>query len=118
MVNGRFKCLGTCQHLKDRFGRGYNLAIQVSARPRSPSESIENSPNESRRSSGSDLLTASDTDMVASENPMCQVALNNVVSQTMRFVTQSFPEAQLIDRHQVIFSQFLTFIFSPKLFFA
>ncbi|XP_072314586.1 phospholipid-transporting ATPase ABCA1-like [Eucyclogobius newberryi] len=29
MVNGRFKCLGSIQHLKNRFGDGYTLIVRV-----------------------------------------------------------------------------------------
>ncbi|GFO39485.1 ATP-binding cassette sub-family a member 3 [Plakobranchus ocellatus] len=29
MVNGRFKCLGSPQHLKNKFGQGYTLIIQL-----------------------------------------------------------------------------------------
>ena len=29
MVNGQFVCLGTTQHLKNRFGGGYTLQIKV-----------------------------------------------------------------------------------------
>ena len=29
MVNGQFMCLGTTQHLKNRFGGGYTLQIKV-----------------------------------------------------------------------------------------
>jgi len=29
MVNGRFKCLGSCQHLKNRFGEGYIITVRV-----------------------------------------------------------------------------------------
>ncbi|TRY85186.1 hypothetical protein DNTS_030944 [Danionella cerebrum] len=31
MVNGRFKCLGSIQHLKSRFGEGYTLIVRVKA---------------------------------------------------------------------------------------
>ncbi|KAF4110511.1 hypothetical protein G5714_007542 [Onychostoma macrolepis] len=31
MVNGQFKCLGSIQHLKSRFGEGYTVIIRVSA---------------------------------------------------------------------------------------
>lgn len=27
MVGGRLRCLGSCQHLKNRFGRGYKVRI-------------------------------------------------------------------------------------------
>ncbi|XP_003388395.2 PREDICTED: ATP-binding cassette sub-family A member 1-like [Amphimedon queenslandica] len=36
MVNGRFKCLGSIQHLKSKFGHGYTLQIKV--RPLPPQE--------------------------------------------------------------------------------
>ncbi|XP_048586908.1 ATP-binding cassette sub-family A member 2 isoform X2 [Nematostella vectensis] len=29
MVNGRFKCLGSCQHLKNRFGEGYIITVRI-----------------------------------------------------------------------------------------
>ncbi len=29
MVNGRFKCLGSTQHLKNRFGEGYTVTVRV-----------------------------------------------------------------------------------------
>lgn len=32
MVNGRFKCLGSVQHLKNRFGEGYTLVIKTNER--------------------------------------------------------------------------------------
>lgn len=28
MVNGQFKCLGSVQHLKNKFGKGYSLIIK------------------------------------------------------------------------------------------
>jgi len=29
MVNGQFKCLGSAQHLKNKFGEGYTLIAKV-----------------------------------------------------------------------------------------
>ncbi len=29
MVNGRFKCIGSTQHLKSRFGEGYTVTIRL-----------------------------------------------------------------------------------------
>lgn len=29
MVNGQFKCLGSCQHLKNRFGEGYIITVRI-----------------------------------------------------------------------------------------
>uniref|UniRef100_A0A3Q1K4G3 ABC transporter domain-containing protein n=1 Tax=Anabas testudineus TaxID=64144 RepID=A0A3Q1K4G3_ANATE len=33
MVNGRFKCLGSIQHLKSRFGDGYTVIVRVGGTP-------------------------------------------------------------------------------------
>uniref|UniRef100_A0A3B3Z6U0 ABC transporter domain-containing protein n=1 Tax=Periophthalmus magnuspinnatus TaxID=409849 RepID=A0A3B3Z6U0_9GOBI len=33
MVNGQFKCLGSIQHLKNRFGDGYTLIVRVGGAP-------------------------------------------------------------------------------------
>eukprot|EP00051_Salpingoeca_urceolata_P022285 m.359766 g.359766 ORF g.359766 m.359766 type:complete len:1971 (+) comp19951_c3_seq13:616-6528(+) len=33
MVNGQFKCIGSPQHLKHRFGKGYSLVIKLAASP-------------------------------------------------------------------------------------
>ncbi|XP_061620276.1 phospholipid-transporting ATPase ABCA1-like isoform X1 [Phyllopteryx taeniolatus] len=33
MVNGHFKCLGSIQHLKSRFGDGYTVMVRVGGRP-------------------------------------------------------------------------------------
>ena len=32
MVNGRFQCLGSTQHLKAKFGEGFSLIIKLHAR--------------------------------------------------------------------------------------
>ena len=33
MVNGQFKCLGSPQHLKTKFGKGYTLMAKVTGGP-------------------------------------------------------------------------------------
>jgi len=35
MVNGQFKCLGSTQHLKAKFGTGYILIVKVGPRSHS-----------------------------------------------------------------------------------
>ncbi|VDP74815.1 unnamed protein product [Echinostoma caproni] len=77
MVNGRLKCLGTCQHLKDRFGRGYSLVIQVAAQ-RTPPESARGSPVRFGGSTDSDSL---DADTHDAADLTGQIALNDVVNQ-------------------------------------
>ncbi|XP_056591567.1 phospholipid-transporting ATPase ABCA1 isoform X2 [Triplophysa dalaica] len=36
MVNGRFQCLGSVQHLKNRFGDGYTIILRLSAPAKEP----------------------------------------------------------------------------------
>jgi ABC-type multidrug transport system ATPase subunit len=33
MVNGQFKCLGSTQHLKNKFARGYTLNVKIKKVP-------------------------------------------------------------------------------------
>ena len=33
MVNGQFQCLGSIQHLKNRFGSGYSLTVRCQVSP-------------------------------------------------------------------------------------
>jgi ABC-type multidrug transport system ATPase subunit len=33
MVNGQFKCLGSTQHLKNKFARGYTLIVKIKKVP-------------------------------------------------------------------------------------
>lgn len=87
VVNGRMKCLGTCQHLKSRFGHGYSLNIQVmipmvnhhlsslNAEPTVPSTSSSRVPH--------------------------QLSLINAVNNVDSFIKREFPDARLVDRHQV-----------------
>jgi ABC-type multidrug transport system ATPase subunit len=35
MVNGRFKCLGSTQHLKNKFAKGYTLNVKIKKTPTS-----------------------------------------------------------------------------------
>ncbi|KAM9254507.1 phospholipid-transporting ATPase ABCA7 [Cariama cristata] len=40
MVNGRFRCLGSVQHLKNRFGDGYTVVVRVGGTGPAPVESL------------------------------------------------------------------------------
>ncbi|XP_072701331.1 phospholipid-transporting ATPase ABCA7 [Ciconia boyciana] len=40
MVNGRFRCLGSVQHLKNRFGDGYTVVVRVGGPGPAPVESL------------------------------------------------------------------------------
>ena len=32
MVNGQFRCLGGCQHLKSKFGQGFTILVKLGTR--------------------------------------------------------------------------------------
>ena len=41
MANGRLRCLGSAQHLKNKFGRGYQVEVKVHAVDRQDDDYIE-----------------------------------------------------------------------------
>jgi len=73
MVNGRFKCLGSAQHLKNKFGQGYTLIAKIHrSSPQHPTSTA----------------SSSSTNMAADINPL------------KSFIHKSFPGAELKDYHQ------------------
>ena len=45
MVNGQFKCLGSAQHLKNKFGQGYTLIAKVRTASTAAAELLPASPS-------------------------------------------------------------------------
>ena len=41
MVNGQFKCLGSPQHLKNKFGEGYTLIVKVTSTDLDPNPDLQ-----------------------------------------------------------------------------
>ncbi|VDP85715.1 unnamed protein product [Schistosoma mattheei] len=80
VVNGRMKCLGTCQHLKARFGHGYSLNIQVMIPMVNHLSSLNAEPTVSSTSS--------------SRVPH-QLSLINAVNNVDSFIKREFPDARL-----------------------
>ena len=74
MVNGRFQCIGSTQHLKTKFGEGYTLIVKV------------------RQSFHSDA-DKEDSDVVLKER------MEMKIHQVMEFVKVKFSGSQLKDRH-------------------
>ncbi|TGZ72418.1 hypothetical protein CRM22_002099, partial [Opisthorchis felineus] len=94
VVNGRLKCLGTCQHLKSRFGRGYSLTVQVAP-------SFEHPTDSSNLSLVGDCMTDSTTTSLTEElNLIRQNAMDEAVLSVTRFIDEHFPNARLVARHQ------------------
>ena len=77
MVNGKFKCLGSSQHLKTKFGNGYTIMARMAA-------------------------TESDEDPMA---VFSEVSVNDLqhspkLHGLIRFIEDNFPGAELKDEHQ------------------
>ncbi|PSN43689.1 hypothetical protein C0J52_19461 [Blattella germanica] len=74
MVNGKFRCLGSTQHLKNKFAKGYTLIIKVKKAERRLSESF----------------AASSQSIVSTDD------LNPIKA----FIEQSFPGSLLVEEYQ------------------
>jgi ABC-type multidrug transport system ATPase subunit len=106
MVNGRFQCLGSTQHLKAKFGEGYSLIIKL----RQGGSNIDNPETQAndRRSSirrlnsgrGRAISVSSSTDDVEhARGPTVRQQLDLKTRKVMDFVKSRFPGSQLKDQH-------------------
>ncbi|CAH8676235.1 unnamed protein product [Schistosoma rodhaini] len=95
IVNGRMKCLGTCQHLKARFGHGYSLNVQVMIPM--VNHHLSSLNTEPTVSSTSSSCVPS---VVISPHVPHQLSLINAVDNVDSFIKREFPDARLVDRHQ------------------
>ncbi|CAH8577979.1 unnamed protein product [Schistosoma turkestanicum] len=93
-VNGRMKCLGTCQHLKSRFGHGYSLNIQVMI----PTVNHLSSPHTESTLSSTSSSCEPNVDIGA--HLQHRSSLINAVDNVNNFVKCEFPDACLVDCHQ------------------
>jgi ATP-binding cassette subfamily A (ABC1) protein 3 len=97
MVNGQFKCLGSIQHLKNKYGSGYTLQAKVrkdghsnhqrtSPTSLSTSEEEANSPDPHIGNRGG-VSTAPPTD-------------ESDTTRLHAFINDTFPGAILLEEHQ------------------
>ncbi|XP_028284635.1 ATP-binding cassette sub-family A member 1 isoform X2 [Parambassis ranga] len=77
MVNGRFKCLGSIQHLKSRFGDGYTVIVRVGGSPPALTP-VEDFVQESFPGS---ILKEKHHNTLQYQLPYTQGALANIFSQ-------------------------------------
>lgn len=95
MVNGQFKCLGSIQHLKNKFGEG--LTFSVKTRPLPPAALA------SPTLSNPGLTRPLSPTPTASPIPAAGSAISMsayVPSHLKEFVQRNFPGAVLIEAHQ------------------
>ncbi|CAI8007469.1 ATP-binding cassette sub-family A member 3 [Geodia barretti] len=100
MVNGQFKCLGSIQHLKNRYGSGYLLQAKVrrklshsSKEKLTPEKAdvLSNSPRISLRRASSSYVH------------LVPITTNNSdfdTSPLHNFINDTFPGAHLLEEHQ------------------
>ena len=91
MVNGRFQCLGSTQHLKAKFGEGYSLIIKI----RQGGDSIAGHTGETD-------LTSNNGGAVLRGDGARATLLEQLAFKTQRvmeFVEERFPGSQLKDQH-------------------
>ncbi|CAH8622676.1 unnamed protein product [Heterobilharzia americana] len=99
-VNGRLKCLGTCQHLKARFGRGYSLNIQVITPVVHPPSSITTVESIMSATSSVSERDTNDANRRVERLNSHQKALTEAVDNVSNFIKGEFPDAHLVDQHQ------------------
>ena len=99
MVNGQFKCLGSSQHLKSKFGQGYTLIAKVRASqeaglPSGASSTQHTSVDQEDSSRGGSIRFRSgstkttNSNIVSSINPLRAIP---DMGPIMDFIQTSFP---------------------------
>ena len=97
MVNGRFQCLGSTQHLKAKFGEGYSLILKIRQGGSGAVEinvGAESKSRERKFSVRANSRVERGTS-VSSEKDLLEIKTRRV----MTFVKERFPGSQLKDQH-------------------
>ncbi len=113
LVNGRLKCLGSCQHLKSRFGEGYSISLHVglSSPLPNPPYNPRGDPDHMMHSclscvssvdgGASSTLTGFDESRTEDEREVEAATLEARIKRVVRFFETEFPNIRLLDQHQV-----------------
>lgn len=111
MVNGQFKCLGSAQHLKNKFGQGYTLIAKVRASLETSSPGVSSHPPLTRTNSGrsgsirfrSGSVKSNSCNTVSLQNPVRAIP---DMGPVMDFIQTSFPGKLL---YQLLITQIWLF---------
>jgi ABC-type multidrug transport system ATPase subunit len=104
MVNGRFQCIGSTQHLKAKFGEGYSLIIKI----RQGGSDMGGTGNEEQRDGLRNSTrpklgrsrTVSSSDRSGDDRANDTTLLLEMrTRRVMEFVKNRFPGSQLKDQH-------------------
>ncbi|XP_055389641.1 phospholipid-transporting ATPase ABCA3-like [Condylostylus longicornis] len=90
MVNGEFKCIGSTQHLKNRFSKGLILKIKIHR-----DENGEHNPRLSTQFMRSLSQLSHNRTSIVSDS-----LINEEVEKITRFVKEHFSESELKEQHQ------------------
>ena len=95
MVNGVFKCIGSVQHLKKKFGKGFSLTAKIK-----PAETVDEVSDIALTSRCALVLRVAFNLNVTS--PLCRCfppQTERLTNKFQRFVVATFPGAVLKDSH-------------------
>ncbi|XP_035208285.1 ATP-binding cassette sub-family A member 3-like isoform X2 [Stegodyphus dumicola] len=92
MVNGKFCCLGSPQHLKNKFGKGFTLMIKVGRRPIASFCQMKNALH-----TVTDIAGSSTCEWLPTGNPLLQD-----IDDVKAFVERTFMSATLKNAHETL----------------
>jgi len=96
MVNGEFKCIGSLQHLKTRFGQGYMLSIKVGGRDKATERASFRRRNRTGENAGI-VLNEIEAETVPQQNEETSVVIEDCTQKVKHFIEQHFPNSYLIE---------------------
>ena len=96
MVNGKFKCLGSLQHLKSRFGQGYVVMLKVT--PPAPGNTPESTQKNTPKNSPGN--TSENIPLNAPGNIPVNTPMNASIVRVKEFMSKVFSSADVIEEHQ------------------
>jgi hypothetical protein len=107
MVNGRFQCLGSTQHLKAKFGEGYSLIMKLRQNSNvpdvQPGSSVDRRASFKRSNSAgvraASVSSSSDEQDFGRGRLAQQQQMDTKMRKVMDFVKNRFPGSQLKDQH-------------------
>ncbi|XP_057304734.1 phospholipid-transporting ATPase ABCA3-like [Hydractinia symbiolongicarpus] len=105
MVNGQFKCIGSIQHLKSRFGQGYTLMMKITGNPIKP-ETIYDQPNQNEVGVANAAYEQGEQQQQQQQHPSSHDWYNHDIAynvkQAKNFIQEKFPGSHLIEERQTL----------------